>query len=271
MWTSILLTFARRAADGPRDAITPSPESLATLMRAHVYRIPFENLDAVCGRAPSLELDDLVAKMVRGGRGGYCYEHNSLFHAVLRELGFRVSTHAARVVLGAREGMVRPRTHMILFVHFDDGPYLTDVGFGAPGCLLAPAPLIPDAEIHDTPRRHRLTRTAGEGPLPQWTLQARLDGVWVGQYTFTEEVFQAPDYQVFNWYVATHPRSPFHLAPYVLRNGPGRHLELDGRTLTERPADGPAKVRTIDTDDELVHVLRSEFDIDVPAYFPKTG
>ena len=245
-------------------------QTLATLMRAHVFSIPFENLDSVSGRAPSLELDDLAAKLVAGGRGGYCYEHNLLFAAVLRELGYTVSLHTGRVLYGMRRGdAVRPRSHTMLLVHLDDQPepYLVDVGFGTVGCLLAPMPLVANAELRDEPRRHRLLRETGPNPLPTWTLQAHTDGEWVNQYMFTEETFQPVDYQVLNWYISTFPRSPFKLAPFVQRNNPERHLELTGSTLTERHADGSRGVREIEDRAELIHLLRTEFGIDVPSYF----
>ncbi|NEE44236.1 arylamine N-acetyltransferase, partial [Streptomyces sp. SID8455] len=69
----------------------PTVEVLQSLHRAHALGIPFENLDPVLGSAPSLALADLEAKLVRGGRGGYCYEHNTLFATVLRQLGFTVT------------------------------------------------------------------------------------------------------------------------------------------------------------------------------------
>lgn len=251
-------------------AQTPAtPRTLAALMRAHLFAIPFENLDPLAGQVPSLGLDDLAAKLVTGGRGGYCYEHNTLFAAVLRELGFDVTLLAGRVLAGVRAGAVRPRSHMLLSVHFPDepAPYLADVGFGASGALLEPVPLVADVELDDAPRRHRLLREDGRGPLPWWTLQSSADGGWASLYTFTEEPFQAADFRMFNWYVATYPGSPFRTAPYVQRTGAERHLELSGTTLTERRVDGTRTVRELADPDELVRVLRTEFDIDVPARF----
>jgi N-hydroxyarylamine O-acetyltransferase len=253
-----------------REETAARPSTLEALMRAHVFAIPFENLDPVSGRVPSLALDDVAAKLVSSGRGGYCFEHATLFAAVLRELGFQVSLHAARVVLGAQEGAVRPRSHGILFVHFanEPVPFVADVGFGAPGALLAPVPLIAGIELYDEPRRHRLVRGGQDtDALPTWTLQALTEGEWVSQYMFTEETFQPVDYEVANWYVATFPRSPFKLAPYIQHTNSERHLELSGRTLTERRVDGTRDVREIEDDDELKRLLRNDFGIDVPPYF----
>jgi N-hydroxyarylamine O-acetyltransferase len=251
-------------------------ETLAVLMRAHVQTIPFENLDPVGGRAPSLDLDDIAAKLVvHGRRGGYCYEHNTLFAAVLRALGFDVTLHAARVMVGVREGAaLRPRSHMLLSVRLsgEPAPYLADVGLGSVGALLEPIPLVPDATLDDAPRRHRLVcsqtgaQTAAQA-APQWLLQAQDGEGWANQYLFTLEPFLPQDFQVYNWYLSTYPSSPFHIAAFVQRTFPDRHLALNGSTLTETGADGKELVRELTGRDEVAAVLRDEFGIDVPAHF----
>lgn len=85
----------------------PTADTLRALNRAHVRGIPFENLEPVLVSAPSIDLADIQTKLVRSRRGGYCYEQNTLFAAVLRALGFSVTGLAARVVQGrgpARSG-----------------------------------------------------------------------------------------------------------------------------------------------------------------------
>lgn len=82
----------------------PTAGVLRSVHRAHALGIPFENLDPVLGSAPSLALADLEAKLVRGGRGGYCYEHNTLLAAALTALGFRITLLCARVVVGPGPG-----------------------------------------------------------------------------------------------------------------------------------------------------------------------
>lgn len=255
-------------------ATSPAPvtrETLAALMRAHIQSIPFENLDPVGGHAPSLDLDDVAAKLVvHGRRGGYCYEHNTLFAAVLRELGFDVTLHAGRVMVGVREGAApRPRSHMLLSVRLpgEPAPYLADVGFGSVGALLEPIPLVPDATLDDTPRRHRLVRTRTERQTgPQWLLQARDGEGWANQYLFTLEPFLPQDFQMYNWYLSTYPSSPFHVALFVQRTFPDRHLALHGSTLTETGADGEELVRELTGRAEVPAVLRDEFGIDAPAW-----
>ncbi|GAA3495992.1 arylamine N-acetyltransferase [Streptomyces prasinosporus] len=249
---------------------------LATLRgvhTAHAWAIPFENLDPVRGTAPSLDLADLTAKLVHGRRGGYCYEHNTLFAAALEELGFRVTRLAARVVVGADRFESRPRTHMALLVEVpgERRPHLADVGFGALGALLEPVPLVTGTEFHDAGRRHRLVHAPHAGPLEMWVLEAYgttgADG-WEAQYAFTVEPFEQPDFEVINWYIATHPRSPFSRRPYAQSLTPDRHLLLDGRRLTETRADGTVTARELTDGAEIRRLLAEDFGIEVPGTQP---
>src|SRR5882672_3715315 len=99
--------FERIGWRGPRAA---TAQVLAALVGHHVRAIPFENFDVLLGRPVRLDLDSLQGKLVRARRGGYCYEHASLFAAVLRELGFTVHCHSARVVMATPRDSA-PRTH----------------------------------------------------------------------------------------------------------------------------------------------------------------
>ncbi|MGV9454641.1 arylamine N-acetyltransferase family protein [Streptomyces sp. NPDC003635] len=238
------------------------PATLAGVHLAHSRAIPFENLDPVGGRAPSLALGDLLAKLIHGRRGGYCYEHNTLFRHALEALGFRVTGLAARVVLGADRPESRPRTHMTLVVHApgDPQPYLADVGFGAIGALLEPVPLTTGVEFAGAGRRHRLVHAPHDGPLELWVLEAHDGREWVRQYAFTLDPCEAPDYEVFNWHVGTSPRSPFTQSRYVQRVTADRHVLLHGDLLTETLADGTVTERKI-AEDEVERLLEEEFGI----------
>ncbi|WP_374770032.1 arylamine N-acetyltransferase [Streptomyces sp. NBC_01463] len=245
----------------------PTAAVLRSVHRAHALGIPFENLDPVLGRVPSLALADLEAKLVRSERGGYCYEHNTLLAAALRALGFDVTLLAARVVLGAGPGDIRPRTHMLMRVGVpgEPVPYLADVGFGAAGSLLEPLPLLAGEELHDTPRHHRLVHIPHGGPLEMWELGTDTgDGAWQAQYAFTLEPYEAPDFEVINWHIATNPRSPFAHRLYVQRTTPDAHLSLTGRTLVVTGADGGREERQLADAAEAERVLADTFAIRLP-------
>ncbi len=112
-------------------------------------------------------------------------------------------------------------------------------------------------------------RLPHDGPLELWELQfhgPRGGGerAWAGQYAFTQEPFAAPDLEVFNWFVGTHPRSPFTRRPYLQRTTADRHLALDGARFTETLADGTVTERTLAEEAQARRVVEEEFGIEVP-------
>src|ERR1039457_7712048 len=58
-------------------------QALRALQLAHLLTVPFENLSIHLGEPIVLEQADLVAKVVRMHRGGFCYELNGAFAGLL--------------------------------------------------------------------------------------------------------------------------------------------------------------------------------------------
>lgn len=116
--------LARIRFGGP---IEPTKEVLFALHRAHLARIAYENLDIHLGTALTVQLDDIYEKIVRRGRGGWCFEMNGLFAWALREIGFEVTMYAANVRRETPYECVGD--HLVLKVELEE-PYLADVGFG---------------------------------------------------------------------------------------------------------------------------------------------
>src|SRR5712692_5322217 len=121
---SVTRYLARIGAPRPR---TPTAEALRDLHRRHLIAIPFENLSIHLGQPIVLEEDALVRKLVADRRGGFCYELNGAFAALLGALGFPVTLLAGGVY--GEDGLSPPFAHMALKVEAD-GPWLADVGFG---------------------------------------------------------------------------------------------------------------------------------------------
>src|SRR5205085_12496143 len=103
--------FKRIGYEGER---TPTFETLQAIQLRHVQTIAFENLNPLMGWPVRLDIESLQQKLVREGRGGYCYEHNLLFRHVLKALGFEVTGLAARVLWNEPHGAITPRSHMLL-------------------------------------------------------------------------------------------------------------------------------------------------------------
>jgi len=242
----------RIAHKGPRD---PTLATLEALHFAHATHIPFENLDILLGRPIRIDLTSLQAKLVEGGRGGYCFEQNTLFAAVLRALGFEVTLLAARVRFGATR--VLPRTHMVLKVAGEGAEWLADVGFGAAG------PILPvrfaAGEALQFAWTYRLVEDGG-----QWLLQSLRDGAWADLYAFTLEPQLAVDFEVANHYVSTHPQSRFVQTLTAQRTGPEERRTLVNRELTIERAGGSDRLVVAD-DDALLALLAESFGLRFPA------
>ncbi len=238
-----------------REPLAPSAEALTDLQRAHVGAIPFENLDILLGRPIPLDLGSLQDKLVAARRGGYCFEQNTLFRAVLERLGFTVTSLAARVRAGATG--VRARTHMLLQVELSEGLFVTDVGFGADGPLES-LPLQEGREHWLGSTGHRLRR---EGEL--WVLEGHTDGEWSDLYAFTLEPQYPADFEVANHYTSTHPRSTFVNSLTAQCLWPERRVILRNRDLTVREG-RITETTTIRNPEHLLEVLERHFDLAFP-------
>lgn len=235
---------------------TPRPDlaTLAALHRAHVAAIPFENLDIQMGGTVKIDVETLQAKLVRQRRGGYCFEHNSLFALALRSIGFAPETCEARVRhLGAD---LRPRTHMVLTLRLEGREWLADVGFGGDGLI---EPIALDGSSSE--QLGIVYRVGRDGPLR--VLQRRAADGWQDLYAVHPDPVYPIDYEAANWFTSTHPHSPFVLNLTVQRVVDGaRHIL---RNLTYSIARG-ADIQTREiTRSELVPLLRDTFGLDVPA------
>ena len=212
--------------------------SLAELHRAHATSITFEGLSAHVGEGVQLDPDALAAKLVAGGRGGYCFEQNMLFKAALEELGYEVEPYLARVRVGLPPGEIRGRTHLVLRVGDGERHWHADVGFGS-GTLTEPIPWGPGGEHEQAGWRYRVVEADNE-----LALQTFADGAWGDVYAFVDEPAPMIDIEMNNWWTATHPASPFVAGFLVSRQWPdGRRLILSDwgeLVLVERTPGGSA-------------------------------
>ena len=115
-----------------------SLQNLGALQNLHLLHIPFENLDVIRKVPIYLNLKTIYKKIVGQHRGGYCYEVNGLFHALLCELGYDAHLVSATVLRQSGK-WAKTGTHAAILVNLD-GPYLVDVGYGA-ACPRQPIPL----------------------------------------------------------------------------------------------------------------------------------
>jgi len=109
---------------------SPTLENLQKLQRQHLLTVPFENLDIHYGNPIHLDVDSFYQKIVYRGRGGFCYELNGLFQALLTSLGFDTKIVSSRVYNEDKEEYSPEFDHLAIIVNLDGTNWLADVGFG---------------------------------------------------------------------------------------------------------------------------------------------
>lgn len=251
----------------------PTADALRELQLRHLRTVPFENLSVHLGEEIVLEEKRLLDKVVGARRGGFCYELNGLFGALLAALGYEVTLLAARVYGdGGRLGV--PYDHLALLVRsVDGGDWLADVGFGAhshgplafaergeqedPGGTFRVAEAGPDAAGvrggHDSARAADLDVVCDGKPVYRLELRPRVLG----------------DFASGAWWHSTSPQSHFLQAPVCsLLTEDGGRITISGRRLVSTTVDGLREERELATDEEVLAAYRDRFGIEldrVPA------
>jgi N-hydroxyarylamine O-acetyltransferase len=248
--------FQRIGYEGDR---SPTLKTLTAIHQFHTSAIAFENLTPLLKQPVRLDLPSLQQKLIQAGRGGYCFEQNLLFRAVLLALGFSVTCLAARVLWGVPQGVITPRSHMVLLVTLDGERHLADVGFGG-NTLTTPIRLIPDAAQPTSHEPYRLKVVDNA-----YHLQALINQTWQPLYRFDLQEQFIPDYEVSNWYVSTHPNSLFVNSLIVARPDDGCRYSLRNNQFTIHDLNGLTERRTLTTATELSTVLEDRFRLTLPT------
>ncbi len=260
--------------------VRPDLATLAGLLDAHMRAIPFENFDVLLGLGIPLDLPALEAKLVRARRGGYCFEHATLFAAVLEAAGFEVTRHLARVLL-FRPRDEAARTHMFVAVEIDGARYAADPGFGGLGARVpVPVPVggtgVGDASgmPHGGDGAGAGGRVVADGIAHafaleggEWVLHAEVDGrdqpCWVSPMTRETPL----DIEMANHFTATWPQSAFRERLMLRALTPRGRVSVMNREVTIREGEGGARAeRRFELADR--HALRElvarDFGFDLP-------
>ena len=248
--------FSRIGYDGPIDA---DLSTLSMLQAKHISTIPFEGIDPLLKRPVKLDLASLQAKLVDQRRGGYCFEQNILFKAVLDTVGFATTGLTARVRwMSPPESELGPREHMLIRVDLPEGPYLVDVGFGA--CLLdAPLKLQSGFEQKTAMGTFILSESNG-----QYTLSARQPSGFRVAYVFDLHPQIQADYELGSWYTSTSPSVPFASLLIMERLAADKRYKLINTNLVIEGRDGEVLEQRALTDlASFVKVLDDLFGVDL--------
>src|SRR6266850_678800 len=223
-----------------RGSLAPTAQTLRELQVANLLTVPFENLSIHSAEPIILDDDALFEKIVVRRRGGFCYELNGLFAALLLELGFKVVMLSAGVANAT--GTFGPDfDHMTLLVAVDvDGleeRWLADVGFGDS----FREPLLLDSPLEQAQGERAYKFLTDEPYLI--LMQRESGGEWKNQYRFTLRSYSYADYAEMCRYHQTSPDSHFTQARICTSATPEGRVTLsemrlittiDGTERTER-------------------------------------
>ena len=238
-----------------RRSVVPNSDTLRELQKAHLLTVPFENLSIHSEESIILEDSALFEKIVGRRRGGFCYELNGLFAALLRALDFDVVMLSAEVANS--EGVYGPKfDHMTLMVSLEQ-PWLVDVGFG--DSFLEPLRLDKRGEQTQGARSYRIALDGAYLILSQCTNNDA--GEWKHQYRFTLERHQYSDYAEMCNYHQTSPESHFTKGRICTRATDEGRLTLSEMRFIESKMNGERQERLLADEQEYATVLGEHFGI----------
>lgn len=232
----------------------PDLATLKALHRGHSLAISYENLDVQLGRPLTTSPSEAFDKIVRRGRGGWCYEMNGLLGAVLDEIGFKVTRLAGGVHRMVR-GDEAVGNHLVLLVELPEGLWIADVGFGDGSrdpFPLQEGPIVSDGYAY------RLERLDGDW----WRLHNHPNG-GAPNFDFALNPADPGLLAAKCLELQTSPASVFVMTAIAQRHMPGEIRLLRGRAF-RRLRGGDKTDSLIDTADDFVALLRREFELDVP-------
>jgi N-hydroxyarylamine O-acetyltransferase len=240
-----------------RGPLAPTAETLRGLQVAHLRAVPFENLSIHAGQPIVLDDEALFEKIVERRRGGFCYEANGLFAALLRALGFDVTMLSAGVANA--EGAFGPDfDHMALMVTLERR-WLVDVGFG--DSFIEPLLLDERGEQAQGGRAYRISPDGAHLVL----LRRDGGGEWGAQYRFTLRGHEYADYAEMCRHHQTSPQSHFTRARICSRATEEGRLTLSEMRFITTYRDGRRQERTLTSQEEYAATLREHFGIVMPG------
>jgi N-hydroxyarylamine O-acetyltransferase len=202
--------------------VTPTAHTLRDLHHAHMLSVPFENIDIDLGRKIVCDEAAFLRKVVELRRGGFCYELNGAFAALLRELGFQVTLLSARVARD--DGSDSPEfDHLALRVDLEEA-WLADVGFG--DSFVEPLRLQAGIEQPQSSGSYRIVERQDS-----LQMESKIDGAWRRQYSFTLTPRRLADFAPVCDYHQTSPESPFTRKSLCSMATPAGRITISERRL----------------------------------------
>lgn len=235
---------------GHTGSTEPDLNVLKAVHRGQVTTIAYENIDVYQERPVQHDLPAVFEKLVTAGRGGWCYEQNTLLGWALGEMGFEV-TRLCGGVMREVSGDAAFGNHLVLMVHLDD-PWIADCGLG--DGVLEPFRLA-EGKFNQSAGAYRLEKLAPQ----EWRFHNKKEARPPSFDVRTDPVDEAHLSEIASQ-LQTDPESMFRKNLICQRmTNAGTHSLL-GRVLSN--ANGEKRV--LHSEAELAATLRDVFGIEDP-------
>ena len=234
-------------------------ETLDALVLAHQRSVPFENLDIYDAKADiDLSISALYDKIVTRRRGGYCFELNAAFEALLKSLGYDCYALEIRVIWNFSCFM--PLSHRGIVVTIDGTRFFCDVGFGGP----SPQSAILLDDLGEQPSGSEVF-VIGKGAqygMEGTTLSRMVDGKEEAILLFSEKPTDPVDFLAPNEYQSKCKHSIFRGNRVLNLLTETGVITLSGNVLKIHSG-GDTIERTLETETEIKDALKEHFGIEV--------
>ena len=239
----------------------PTLENLRKIQYAYMTHVPYEDLDIYdYKRKIDFAPPHLFEKFVLNRRGGYCFEINGFFMAIIEALGYECVPLAGRLLFGS--DVAHGMGHRTTVVTIDGEQYLCDVGYGA-GCAEGPVSLS-DPGIQDILGYKFSIRHHDGGLYGDMTLVKHFDdGTESDFYTVYKRPHTLLDFIFANESISTSPTSLFNQKRIVRLKTETGSLVIEGKIFKRKIGEEVIE-EEITTNKRLYEILTEEFNMIVP-------
>ena len=233
-----------------------SYDYLKQLQLAHIYSVPYENIDVIHGISLNLDIEKLYEKIVLNGRGGWCFELNALFARLLSEIGYKTKNYLARFWRG--ENDVPINRHRVTAVFIDEKTYIADVGIGSVSPRIPL--LLEDGLVQEYfGESYRFEKDEEYG----WVLYELRHGEWKKYFSFTEQAQIDGDFAVISYFCEHHPTSKFNKSYIVAMKTEKGRKAVDGPNFREFCGDNLIRIEENMSPKRTREVFLSEFGLKI--------
>ncbi|MBU1642265.1 arylamine N-acetyltransferase [bacterium] len=225
---------------------------LEEIQKKHLETFSFNNIAVLLKQPISLEIEDIIDKIVIKNLGGYCFEHNKLLHDVLRSLGFNVRILIARVI--NNQDIDTPRTHRITLLEWQDSKYLVDVGFGA----LCPNTPLKINDIDDGSQKYRIIQNKDN----DYQLEVSAQKSYFSLYKFNLARYTQSDCVMGNFYSSNYPNAVFVNNLVIALQRQDKTLSLRNNTY-HRIGEDSTEIIDITNHMQLHSIINDDFNIPI--------